>query len=131
MTEEPPKNTKTELALAIAQGVSVAAWARHHGVPRRTAFDWAKDPTVRKDVEAYRRCFIDQAVGRMSKKSTWIFDEIARIAENAESDSVRLRALRSLVTDVMAASKYWGLEFRMTGIEERLDARDRQMGRPG
>jgi hypothetical protein len=41
MTEELPQKRKTRLALAIAQGKSVAAWARDNQVPRGTAYRWA------------------------------------------------------------------------------------------
>jgi len=34
MSGELPERRKTELALAIAQGVSVSAWARENQVPR-------------------------------------------------------------------------------------------------
>jgi len=37
MTDEFPKGMKTDLALAIAQGKSVALWARNHQVPESTA----------------------------------------------------------------------------------------------
>jgi hypothetical protein len=41
------KLRKTQLALAFAHGVSAAKWARANGVPRNTAYRWAKDPVVR------------------------------------------------------------------------------------
>jgi hypothetical protein len=48
MSEEPHKGAKTQLALAVAQGLRVAAWARTNGVPRRTAFRWATDGSARR-----------------------------------------------------------------------------------
>jgi hypothetical protein len=73
MSEEPRKSrngTKTQLALAVAQGVRIASWARTNGVPRRTAFGWAKEPDVREAVGAFRRRTVDQAFGRMAKHTT-------------------------------------------------------------
>ena len=55
MTKELRQKTKTQLALAIAQGRSVALWARDNQVPRSTAYDWAGEPGVRRTVEACRR----------------------------------------------------------------------------
>ena len=75
---------------------------------------------VRKAVEAIRRRVTDQAVGRLSRHSTWAADGIIGIAKTAESDSVRLRASRSILSDMMAVSSYSGLEVRMTEIEEGL-----------
>ena len=120
MTQEARKNTKTYLALAIAQGVSVAAWARANEVSRRTAFSWAKDPLVRKAADSYRRRVIDQAIGRMTKQTTLAADTVISIAKEAASDSVRLRAARSLYLDMITVSKYSGLETRVTEIEDRV-----------
>jgi hypothetical protein len=63
MSEEHRNNTKTQLALAVAQGMRVTTWARTYGVPRRTAFRWAKDPQFRAVVEACRRRMMDLAIG--------------------------------------------------------------------
>jgi hypothetical protein len=123
MTEEPRKNTKTQLALAIAQGVPVAAWARANGVSRRTAFNWAKNPLVRKTVESCRRRTIDQAIGKMTKHTTRAVDIILSIANQAKSDSVRLRAARAIFSDMITVSDHSELEFRMTEIEEQLEQR--------
>ena len=55
---------------------------------------------------AYRRLYyflhkvVDQAIGRMTKHSTWAADGIAELAKTAESESVKLSALR-------AASSGW------------------------
>ena len=121
MTEQPRKNTKTHLAIAIAQGVQVAAWAHANEVCRRKAFRWAKDPLVRKMVEAYRRRTIDQAIGLMTKQTTRAAEIIIAIAEEAASDSVRLRAARALFSDTMTVSKFSDMEVRMTELETRLD----------
>jgi hypothetical protein len=97
MPDEPRKNTKTQLALAIAQGIPVAAWARASGVYRRTAFRWAKDPSVRKTVETCRRRMIEAASRRMARHSAWAADGIVALAKDAESDSVKLEAFRTIL----------------------------------
>jgi hypothetical protein len=55
MTREPPKNTKTQVALTLAQGVSVTTRARADEVPKPTAYGWASDPKVRGAVESYSK----------------------------------------------------------------------------
>ena len=87
---------------------------------KMTAYRWAKDPLVRKAVESYRRRAIDHAIGRMTKQSTHAADIIIRIANETESDSVRLWAARAIFSDMMAVSNHWDLEVRMTEIEEQL-----------
>jgi hypothetical protein len=81
MSEEPRRSTKTQIALAVAQGAAVAIWARTTEVPLRTAFRRAKEPDVRKAVESYRRRTIDLAVGPMTKDSTQAVDTIIRISK--------------------------------------------------
>jgi hypothetical protein len=45
---------------------------------------------------------------------------IAEIAERAKSGSVRMAALRSILSDMMSASEFAGLEQRITEIKEQL-----------
>jgi hypothetical protein len=121
--------TKIQLALALAQGVSVRAWARDQNVPKSTAYYWSKDPKVRRVIETYRRRALDRAIGTMVNRMPRAASEIAALADGAESESVRLRALAAIFSDVMAASKYSVLESRMANLEERL--RERRAGNAG
>ena len=51
LSPKSPENA--QLALAIAQGMTVAAWASSEPVcPERTAYRWAADPKVRANVES-------------------------------------------------------------------------------
>jgi len=117
------KDSKTQLALAIAQGESISMWARQNEVSRSTAYRWASEPSVRRMVDLSRRHALDQAIGRMAKRAAWATDQIATLAKNAESESVKLRALQWILSDVRAGSKFSELESRMTEMEEEL--RDR------
>jgi hypothetical protein len=121
MESEHRKSGKKQLALALAQGISAAQWARDNGVTKVTAYRWAKEPAVRKWVEGYRRRTIDQLVSRMTEKSNRAFDIVLRLAEEAESESVRLRSARSVFSDMIMVSKYSGLEARLFEVEEKLE----------
>jgi hypothetical protein len=125
MPEELPDKMKTHLALAVAQGRSVRRWALANGVPTRTAYRWAAEPLVRAAVNSTRQRALDRAVNRMAQRATWAAEQIAKLAENAESESVRLRALKSILSDMVTVSKYTGLEVRMSDIEEKLRERAR------
>jgi hypothetical protein len=120
MSGEARKSGKTQLALALAQGVSIARWAHANQVPAPTAFRWARDPAVRNAVESYRRRTIDQAVGLMATNFTKAARVIITVAREAESESVRLRAARAIFSDMMTVSKYMRLEERMTEIEAQV-----------
>jgi hypothetical protein len=123
MSGEPRKSTKAQLALALARGISVRIWARDSEVPKRTAYRWAKEPEVRKAVVAYRHRMIDQAIGRMATRTTWATNGIAKIAQTSDFDSVRLRAFRSIFSDMIAFSNHSGLDARMTELEEEVHAK--------
>jgi hypothetical protein len=89
--EEIPLSQHDQLAMAIAQGKSIAGWARQNGVPRRTAQRWATEPDVRRQVEDWRRRVLDRALGYMAGRSMWAVRGITELGEKAESESVQLR----------------------------------------
>jgi hypothetical protein len=128
LPENPrPENStlspKGQLAIAIARGSSASKWAAANQVPKRTAQKWAREPKVRAEVERIRRRAPDRTVGRMTNGLNWATQGIFDLAKGAASESVKLAALRAVVSDMMAVSKFGGLEDRMTKIEEKLDAR--------
>jgi hypothetical protein len=129
-SEELDDGSKTELAQALAHGISAAKWAKSRNVPRNTAYRWAREPAVRKDVEAIRRRTIDLAVGRMTRHTTRAAEGIVTLADGAESESVRLRAYRAIFSDMISVSHYSGLDDRLTDLERRLDDRDAEMKSP-
>ena len=99
-------------------------------MPKRTAYRWAREPKVRAAVERSRRRAVDRAIGRMSHRVTWAAEGIAKLAESAASESVRLAANRAIFSDMMAVSEFADLEDRMTQIEGQLNERERA-GRTG
>jgi len=122
--EEKPLSKQDQLAIAIAQGKSIAIWARENDVHERTAYRWARDPDVRRQVEDIRRRFLDRALGSMAGHSMWAVKGIIELGEKAESESVQLRARRSVLHDQMAVSKFSNLEYRMAELEEEVRVRN-------
>jgi hypothetical protein len=131
MGAEHTRSKQMQLAAALAQGKSVTAWARHKEVPIPTAYRWARNPEIRKAVEACRRRALDRVVGMMVKRATKSVVGIAALADEAESESVRLRAHQSNLTQLMAVSKFSGLEYRMTEIEGYIRERTGNAGHAG
>jgi hypothetical protein len=68
MSETPRKNTKIQLALALAQGIPAVKWARANEVPRKTAHRWANDPLVRKAVESFYQGSFNHGMRGMTRK---------------------------------------------------------------
>ena len=123
MEKEVRHHKEINLALAVAEGESIAAWARENGVPERTAQRWAQDRNVRREVDACRRRALNQAIGRLTGMAMNAVDGIAHLAQEADSESVQLRAWRGVLADLMSVSKFSVLEYRMTEIEEEIDKR--------
>jgi hypothetical protein len=116
--KEERTSLQGELAAALAAGNSCSEWARANGVSERSAQRWASDFEIRAEVEAYRRGNLEQAVSRMSLRADWATDQISKLAEGAKSESVRLAALRSMLSDMMAVADFSGLEGRIAKLEE-------------
>jgi hypothetical protein len=132
MAEEPCESIKTQLAIALARGISITAWARTNNVPRPTVYRWAKEPEVRKDVEACRRQMLDRAIGKLTESSAFAVGRIRLLAETAESESVQLKASRSILLDNVAITKFSGWDDRLAEVEEQLrEYRAGNENRPG
>src|SRR5436305_1930164 len=125
MEKEVRRHKKIHLALAIAEGESIAAWARQNGVPERTAQRWAQDRNVRREVDACRRRALNPGAPGLTGMAMNAVDGIANLAQGADSESVQLRAWRGVLADLMSVSKFSVLEYRMTEIEEELDKRNK------
>ena len=122
--EEIPLSKQDQLALAIAQGKSITGWARQNDVPRSTAYSWASKPDCRSDVEDWRRRSLDRVLGWMAGHSLRAVKTLTKLGETAESESVRLRAVRAVLSDQIAVSKHANLEYRMAEIEEEIRVRN-------
>jgi len=120
MSKRNNQSQKAALALAMAAGGTVAAWARDNDVAGRTAYTWSRSPEVRDLVERIRRRAIDRAIGRLSRNATAAADQIARLAREAESEAVKLNAARAVLADLMSVSNYAALEKRLAEIERRM-----------
>ncbi len=123
MIGESTNSQKLLLAAAVAEGTPVAEWASSNGVPERTAYYWAAQREVRAEVESIRRRALDQAVGRMAGRATWAVNGIVKLGDSAASESVKLSALRAVMSDFIAVSKFTVLEERVAELEEQY--RDR------
>ena len=121
--EEIPLSKQDQLAIAIAQGKSVARWARQNEVPRSTAYKWAHDLDVCRQVDDWRRRVLNRGLGLMASHSAWAVRRIIKLGEAAASESVQLRALRAILSDQMAVAKHANFEYRIAQLEEKRRAR--------
>ena len=75
-----------------------------------------------------RRKAVDHSVGVLTGRLARAANCIADLGESAESDSVRLRALRSIFSGAIAMSKFAVLKRRMAAIKEELHERTETAG---
>ena len=114
------RDKKAALALAIAGGGAVRAWADANGVPPRTAYSWSRSPEVRALVGRIRRRAIDRAIGRLSKHANAAAETIRKLADSATSEAVRLQAARAVLADLITVTNYAALEARLDAVERRI-----------
>jgi hypothetical protein len=102
MTEESIDPQKLDLAVAIARGMPIVRWAQQNEVPERTAYRWSAERAVRSQVDSIRRRALDEAIGVMAERATWAVTGIVELGRRAESECVRLSALRAVMSDLIA-----------------------------
>jgi hypothetical protein len=120
MSTRSNENQKSALALAIAAGTSVPAWARENRVAQRTAYTWSRSEEVLEQVQRIRRRAMDRAIGRLARNATRAADQITRLARTAKSEAVRLQASRAVLAELMAVSNYASIEDRLAEVEKKL-----------
>jgi hypothetical protein len=120
MNQRNNRDQKAALALALAGGSTVKAWATAHDVPVRTAYTWARSPDVRKRVRRIQRRALERAIGCLSRHAAAAAGQIASLAKAAQSEAVKLQAARAVLADLMQVSDYADHEQRITELERRV-----------
>jgi hypothetical protein len=114
------RDQKASLALAIAGGSTVKAWAKAHDVPERTAYTWARSPEVRDRVRRIQRRALERAIGQLSRHAAAAAGQIATLARAAQSEAVQLQAARAVLADLMQVADYADHEARLAELERRV-----------
>jgi hypothetical protein len=120
MSKRNNENHKANLALAMAAGTAVPDWARANDVPSRTAYTWSRSPEVLDQVKLIRSQVLDRTAGRLSDNATAAADKIAKLAQEAASESVQLQAARAVLAELMTVSNYLAIERRLDELERRV-----------
>jgi len=70
-----------------------------------------------------RRRALEEAIGRIANRATWAVEGIIKLGDDAASGSVRLLALRAVLSEFIAVSEFAGLEGRVAKLEEQSPER--------
>ena len=89
-------------------------------MPKTTAYLWAQEPKVKIEAQAIRRRMLDRVAGAMTMRGVFALKGITHLASEAQSESVQLNALKTILTDAMRIARYTDLETRMAEFEEKL-----------
>src|SRR4051794_21907725 len=89
-----------DLALAIARGTSVTAWAAANGISRNTAYSWTLLDGFKAKVSAYRTKLVDESVGLLTGSLRQAVDQLVSLMKTAESEQVKLAACRLFLDQV-------------------------------
>jgi hypothetical protein len=117
------KDKIESLAQALAVGDSVAAWAEAHHIPRRTAYRWATEASVKAQVRDLRQDLVTDAVGRLAGAATAAVDTLRGLLAAGQPATVRLGAARAILTALIDVQAHAELADRVTHLEELADAR--------
>lgn len=110
----------TGLAIAVARGSTVAAWARQNEIPPRTAYRWSKTAEFKGMVDECRRKAIDRSIGDMCKHLLTATREIARLIKAGDCDSVRLAAARTLLDQFFAVRERTEFRAELQSLQDEL-----------
>ena len=88
-------------------------------MPKSTAYGWAKDADVRRNVESWRRHSFDRALDeQMTRRSTRAVNTITKLANLPSPGRFNSGAARAVLAARIAVSKYATLEYRIRQIEK-------------
>jgi hypothetical protein len=111
-------------ALALASGCTLAAAAVASKAGERTINTWlAKVPALRRRISELRADMTSQSLGRMANAMSDAADVLKRLLE-AESESVRLSAARSILELGVKLRETVEFEERLVALEARAAAKD-------
>ena len=118
------KDKIESLAQALAAGDSAAAWAEAHHIPRRTAYRWAAEDSMKVRVRGLRQGLVTDAVGRLAGAATAAVDTLRGLLAEGQPATVRLGAARAILTALIDVQTHAELADRVTHLEELADARN-------
>ena len=107
-----------ELAVEVANGGSIPAWAKKNKLSERTVYSWTGKAEFRALVSAHRRRITDAVIGELIRNAKKSVATIAKLAESATTEPVKLQAARAILTELVALTNWSALEERVAELEK-------------
>jgi transposase-like protein len=109
------------LALAVASGLTVRAWAETNGVVPRTAYRWSGRPDFKARVIELRREIIRAVIGELTEASREAVAKFRKLLKDAKSESVQLAAGRAIMEQLVAMESHAELATRLDELEAQIE----------
>lgn len=112
------------LAVAIASGRSIKAWAAENGVPPATAYRMSRSKECRDVVTEIRRRSKDRAIGILSKHLVAAAGEIGKLVSKAAAETTRLAASRAVIADLLTLEGDATIHAALSELDRRMAAQE-------
>jgi hypothetical protein len=120
MTQNGRLSAKTDaLALAIAAGKSLRDAAAVTGLSERTAYRRLAEESFRQRINDLRAEMMQRSLGKMADAMADAADVLRKLMAEAERESVRLGAARTVLELSVRIRETVDLEVRVKALEER------------
>lgn len=113
------------LITSLASGSSIREASTLAGVSERTAHRRWSDPEFRQRVNQAWSEIVRQAVGKLGDASTRAAAVLGELL-NADSETVRLSAARSILDHTVRLSEFANVEQRLSNLESALQASEKK-----
>jgi hypothetical protein len=115
-----------ELALNVASGGRIQKWALDNGIPERTAYQWAKTEGFSEKVRGFRQEVNDATVGRLVSLARKATRELENLLGPNVTESVKLGAIRTVLSSLVDLSDWHDLESRLSAVERKVGSEGKQ-----
>lgn len=108
------------LALAVAEGRSIAEWCRETGTPERTAYTWSKLDDFTSMVAEIQAQTLATAVRKLAAGTTKAAEVLIKLMDSAD-EKIKLQAARAVLGDYSAFDTYIDVRARLEALEGRAN----------
>jgi hypothetical protein len=115
------RSADTLLVAALASGQPILEAARTAGISERTAYRRLQDARFRREVADARAGLLAQAVGQLADATTAAVSTLRALLD-AEAETVRLGAARSILDTALRGAEFCDLAERVRVLEGQAEA---------
>lgn len=107
------------LALHVAVGGQIRAWARKNGVGERTAYGWTKLDEFKAARDAHRKVIADRILGSHFRLADKAMGKIAGLLES-QTEGVRQRASEFVISSLVSVSAWAELRAEIDQLKAQI-----------